>query len=131
MNIKVTCAILERDGLVLITQRSEKMKQPLLWEFPGGKVEAGESEEESLIREIAEELHLQVVPVARLTPVVHRYGDTSIELIPYTCRFAGGTVKLQEHSAYAWAAPSDLLSYDWCPADLPIVEEYLRLRQGH
>jgi len=127
--MKVTCAILERDGLVLLTQRSEKMRHPLLWEFPGGKVEAGESEQESLIREIAEELHLHILPVKRLRPVMYHYSSFSIELIPYICRYIGGTIHLEEHRAYAWVPYTELMAYAWCPADGPIVAAYVQRRQ--
>ncbi|MFD2244831.1 (deoxy)nucleoside triphosphate pyrophosphohydrolase [Pontibacter ruber] len=125
MAIKVVCAILEQHGRILVTQRSQHMPQPLLWEFPGGKVEPGETEEESLVREIKEEINLVVRPITRLTPVVHRYSDKEIMLIPYTCRYLSGVVQLAEHRSYQWAEPSDLMKYTWCPADVPIVEEYL------
>lgn len=125
--LRVVCAIIEREGLVLITQRSSTMSQPLLWEFPGGKIEAGESETEGLEREILEELNVCVTANQRLTPVLHAYPDFSIELIPYSCRFDSGTVCLLEHRASEWVPVQELTSYTWCPADLPIVEEYMRL----
>ncbi len=113
---------------MLITQRSATMSQPLLWEFPGGKVEAGESEAAALAREIKEELALEVEPLQRLTPVRYTYKAFEIELIPYICRYKGGTLHLLEHQAYKWVAAEALLQFDWCPADKPIVAEYLRLR---
>lgn len=130
MAIKVVCAILEQDGRVLVTQRSQHMPLPTLWEFPGGKVEAGETEEASIIREIKEEINLIIQPLRRLTPVVHRYGEKEIMLIPYTCKYLNGAVQLAEHMAYEWVEPAELLNYDWCPADVPIVEEYLKYKSG-
>ncbi|WP_240676018.1 (deoxy)nucleoside triphosphate pyrophosphohydrolase [Botryobacter ruber] len=128
--IKVVCAILEAEGRVLVTQRSPEMAQPLLWEFPGGKIEEGEAEQVSLVREIREKLQLDIEPVSRLTPVVYDYGSFKIELIPYTCRYRGGNITLAEHQAHAWVPLSGLKNFDWCPADVPVVEEYLQLRSG-
>ncbi|NDK54424.1 (deoxy)nucleoside triphosphate pyrophosphohydrolase [Pontibacter fetidus] len=127
--VKVVCAIIEHNGNVLLTQRSSSMAQPLLWEFPGGKINAGESETDALIREIEEELNLLIVPHQRLTPVVHSYSSKTIELIPYTCELQSGEISLAEHMAYSWATIDELLNYSWCPADVPIVEEYIRLKR--
>lgn len=126
--ISVTCAIIEQHARVLVTQRSENMPEPLLWEFPGGKVEAGETEEECLVREIREELRLHIQPLKRLTPVRHTINaGRSIDLIPYRCHYIGGTIQLLEHRSYHWAHPHDLMKYRWCAPDLPVVAEYLRL----
>ena len=127
--IKVVCAIIEKDGKVLITQRNSKMAQPLLWEFPGGKLEAGESEADALKREILEELSLLIDPQQRLSLVTHAYSSKTIELIPYTCTLQSGEITLAEHKAYSWVTIAELLSYSWCPADIPIVEEYLHLKR--
>jgi 8-oxo-dGTP diphosphatase len=113
---------------VLLTQRSATMSQPLLWEFPGGKLEPNESETECLIREIKEELNLIVIPHLRLKSVCFTYPDKTIKLIPYICRFESGTINLLEHARYKWVLPDNLLEYNWCPADIPIVREYLRLK---
>lgn len=127
MNIKVSCAIIEQYGRVLVTQRSESMSQAMLWEFPGGKIEEGETEEECLVREIKEELNLEILPLQRLTPVLQPLGAKTIELIPYLCQYNKGTIQLAEHRAYQWVKPEDLTNYNWCPADLPVVEEYLAM----
>ena len=125
--LRVVCAIIEQNGYVLITQRSSQMAQPLLWEFPGGKQETGESETDALVREIQEELNLLILPVKRLTPVTHTYSSKIIELIPYTCTLQSGEIILAEHQGYSWVSINELLNYNWCPADIPIVEEYIRL----
>jgi len=126
--IRVTCALIEQYDRVLVTQRSRNMPDPLLWEFPGGKIEEGETEEECLVREIREELSLHIQPLQRMTPVLHPTGGApKLELIPYRCRFIGGTIQLLEHRSYHWAHPHDLSKYDWCPPDIPVVAEYLRL----
>ncbi len=126
--LRVTCALIEKDGFVLITQRSESMPDSLRWEFPGGKMEPDETEEACLVREIKEELDVLVYPQTRMTPVLHslQNGNT-LELIPYRCLLAGGTIRLQEHKAFRWAQPEDLPGFNWCVPDLPIVAEYLRL----
>ncbi len=129
--IIVTCAIVERQDRVLITQRSETMSQPLLWEFPGGKLEAGEEEQECLVREIWEELQLKVIPFKRLSPVEHDYGSLKVRLIPYICRYSEGVIHLTEHHAYEWAFPSALERHKLCEADLPVLSEYLRYKAGN
>lgn len=128
MIIKVTCAIIEQFGRALITQRSESMSQALLWEFPGGKIEEGETETECLTREIMEELNLSITPIQRLTPVQQQYEKYTIELIPYICQYIRGTVELAEHRTYHWVTQDDLKGYEWCPADLPVVKEYLSMQ---
>jgi 8-oxo-dGTP diphosphatase len=126
--LQVTCAIIEHQGRVLVTQRSEKMPDPLLWEFPGGKIEPGEAEEDCLVREIREELQIQVTPLQRLTPIVQQTPTRTIQLIPYICSFDGGTILLLEHQDYKWVPVDDLLTYNWCLPDLPIVAEYIRIK---
>ncbi|WP_207426596.1 (deoxy)nucleoside triphosphate pyrophosphohydrolase [Pedobacter sp. SYSU D00535] len=125
--IKVSCAVLLAGGKVLVAQRSETMSHPLKWEFPGGKVEKGESEEGSLIREITEELEVEIDIKNRLSPVMHSYGDKTILLIPFIAQIARGEIKLKEHKAYLWLAPGELLQLDWAEADLPIVQELISL----
>ena len=125
--ILVTCAIIEQNRHVLITQRSETMPLPLLWEFPGGKVNVGETEEACLKREIKEELNLTIELQQRLTPVQHFNGSKTILLIPYICRLVAGKLTLAEHKDYRWAKPEELRGFTWCPADVPVVEEYLQI----
>lgn len=131
MHINVICGLIESDGLVLITQRSERMSQPLLWEFPGGKQEQGESETACLEREVQEELCIKIKLHKRLTPVRFTYPDKTIELVPYICSIAEGSIKLREHAKYEWVKPQQLAHYNWCPADIPIVQEYLLQLNQH
>lgn len=125
--IEVVCAIVEQHGRVLLTQRSEQMREPMLWEFPGGKLEPGETEQQALVREIKEELNIDVKPYHRLDPVQQLYPNHTIVLIPYLCQYNGGVISLLEHRAYRWATPGELAGFNWCPADVPIVEDYLQL----
>jgi len=122
--IRVTCGIIVKDGKILAAQRSETMKLPLKWEFPGGKIQEGESEEECLKREIKEELNILISIQYRLHPVLHNYGDFQIELIPFVAEYAGGALKLHEHRQAEWLTSNELLSLDWAPADIPILQEF-------
>lgn len=123
----VTCAIIRKEDFVLSTQRSESMSMPLKWEFPGGKVESGESKIECLHREIMEELHIKIHILQPLTPVVFNYKNKTIRLLPYLADYVSGEILLTEHKSYKWLKANDILDVDWAPADLPIVEEYLEL----
>jgi len=125
--LDVTCAVIEKDGKVLVTQRSQHMPLPLLWEFPGGKLEEGETEQACLAREINEELQVRVEPYERLTPVTFHDGQKTIRLIPYRCRLKDGNVRLTEHKQFLWLLPEELLVLSWCPADVPIAKEWLRV----
>lgn len=124
--LHVTCAIIEHDHKVLICQRSERMRLPLKWEFPGGKVEAGESREDCLKREIKEELGLEIEVGTALTAVEHHYPEFSIYLYPFICTWVGGALAITEHAHAIWTAKEELPGYDWAAADVPIVHEYLR-----
>ncbi len=122
--IWVTCAVIRNSQhQILAVQRSEKMRMPLKWEFPGGKVEAGETEEEALIREIQEELGLTIQLEKRMQPVQHDYGDLAICLVPFWARIAAEAPRLAEHAAYRWMPPEHLLDLDWAAADIPIVRQ--------
>lgn len=126
-DLRVTCAIVEEAGKVLVAQRSAGMMPPLKWEFPGGKVEPGESEEDCLKRECREELNLEVEVLERLTPSLYvQPTGRRLTLIPFRCRRVAGEVVLSEHADARWLPPQHLRGLDWAPADVPIVEEYLR-----
>ena len=117
--IHVTCAIIENNGKVLCAQRSEFMTLPLKWEFPGGKVENGESLEACLCREIREELGLEIVIIEKLPPGKHVYAnDKPILLFPFRCRISGGDILLREHKQVKWLAPKKLKKLDWADADI-------------
>jgi len=124
--IDVSCALIKgQNGEILVTQRSSKMRLPLKWEFPGGKVELGETEEDCLIREIAEELGILISIDRKMTARIHHQEEQSIRLIPFVCKIEKGEICLTEHAAYAWLAPAGLKQLDWAEADLPVVDDYL------
>ena len=119
----VTCAIITREGKILICQRSSTMNLPLKWEFPGGKVEPGEDDAATIVREIKEELHLDIEVVKRLRPVEHDYPKFRIRLVPFVAHVICGELRLEEHADAKWVAAGELDQYDWAPADVPIVEQ--------
>ena len=126
--INVTCAIIKIDNKTLVTQRSEKMKSPLKWEFPGGKLEDNESELDCIKREIREELHLEIEVLERLSSSIFDYGAFKINLIPFIANYISGDIVLTEHKDYKLIDKSELINLDWANADIPIVEEFLKLK---
>ncbi|MEK6492714.1 (deoxy)nucleoside triphosphate pyrophosphohydrolase [Myroides odoratimimus] len=123
--LRVTCAIIESNQKVLIAQRNQNMLLPYKWEFPGGKVEEGEQDEMCIVREVKEELNLNIVVLSRLSSVTHHYDTFSLELFPFVCHTDSEDFEVKEHAQVLWVDPQDLLNYDWAEADIPIVKEYL------
>ena len=128
--LRVACAVIEDGGKVLATQRNTTMSMPLKWEFPGGKLHDGESPEECLARELEEELGIQVVIRQPLPPVLHRYEDFDIELLPFVCTLSKGIIVLHEHRALAWLSPHELNDLDWPEADIPVIASYRAFLEG-
>jgi 8-oxo-dGTP diphosphatase len=125
--IDVTCAIIRNeDDEVLIVQRGERTDHPFKWEFPGGKVDKGETEEECIIREIREELSMNIVIFRRLKDVEHDYGHKVIRLVPFVCDTLDDLPFLSEHVAYKWVNQEKLKSVDFSEADIFVAEEYLK-----
>jgi 8-oxo-dGTP diphosphatase len=125
--IDVTCAIILFDDKILVTQRSEQMKLPLKWEFPGGKLEINESVDECIIREIKEEINIEVAITRKMSNSIFDYGDFKINLIPFVADYVSGKIILSEHRAYKLLEKTELLNLDWAEADIPILEEFLKL----
>lgn len=125
--INVTCAIIYIENKILVTQRSETMKLPLKWEFPGGKLETNETEEACIKRELLEEINIKVELLKKLSHNIHDYGTFKVNLIPFVARYISGKIQLVEHKAFKLLDKSELLNLDWAEADLPIVEEFLNL----
>ncbi|SFB59433.1 (deoxy)nucleoside triphosphate pyrophosphohydrolase [Algoriphagus aquimarinus] len=122
--VSVTCALIFLDQKVLCAQRSEAMQLPGLWEFPGGKIEKGESPEDCLIREIKEELAISINIIGSLRSNEHAYSDVKvIRLMPFICVWGSGKLKLVEHQEVKWLAKEELKSLNWAQADIPIVED--------
>src|SRR6266568_4654784 len=118
--IRVVGAMIERDGKYLITQRSARATLPLLWEFPGGRVEAGETDEEALARELREEMGIEVAVGTRVIHVEHAYENYDIDFCVYRFQHTGG----QDHR---WVSPQELDNYEFPAADEKTIAKLLGL----
>jgi 8-oxo-dGTP diphosphatase len=120
--IAVVCGILRReDGCLLAAQRGHGDLAGK-WEFPGGKIDPGESPEQAIVRELNEELGCTVEAADVGLTVTHVYPKVIIHLTPVTCRLVAGTPQALEHREIRWVSPAELPSLDWAAADIPIVE---------
>ena len=118
---KVTAALIPNRGRLLIAQRPAHKRFGLSWEFPGGKVEPGEGLKESLVREIREELCLEIAVGSLFRLVKYRAGDFGIDLYSYWCSIFQGKLSLQEHIAFEWVFPKDLSRFGLTNADRILV----------
>ncbi len=125
--INVACAIIIIKNKFLVTQRSAKMKLPLKWEFPGGKIEEGESDVDCIKREIKEEINIEIDIIKKLNNSIYDYGTFQITLIPFIANYLSGEITLSEHCSYKLLNREELHALDWAPADLPIVKELITL----
>ena len=123
------CALVDPDGRVLIAQRPEGKSMAGLWEFPGGKIELGEQPEQSLIRELQEELGITVKPecLAPLTFASHSYPDFHLLMPLYVCRRWAGFVEAREKQRLKWVRPNELRNYAMPPADEPLISHLTTL----
>lgn len=126
----VTAAIIYQDGKVLLTRRGPGEKLAGFWEFPGGKIENGETYQECLTREIKEELNLQIEVGEVLTTSTYKYEHGEIHLIALEAWILSGSIELTVHDKYEWVAPTDLVFYKLAPADIPIAERLPELLNG-
>ena len=123
--IGVVCLVMiDRNNLVFATQRAEDKPLGLLWEFPGGKIDTGESAEKALRREILEELGIELGALTRLPAVTHAYDFGAIQLIPFLSKVETRPQlgELHAHTAARWIALDNWDQLQWAPADLPIIE---------
>jgi 8-oxo-dGTP diphosphatase len=123
------CALVDVDSRVLLTRRPQGKTMAGLWEFPGGKVEPGELPEPSLIRELKEELGIDVTPacLAPLTFASHAYADFHLLMPLWICRRWEGLVTAQEGQELAWVRPQRLREYSMPPADEPLIPHLVEL----
>lgn len=123
------CALIDVDGRVLIAERPPGKTMEGLWEFPGGKLEPGERPEETLIRELSEELGIAVKEacLAPLTFASHAYADFHLLMPLYVCRRWEGQVTARHHSRLAWVRPNKLRDYPMPPADEPLISHLMTL----
>lgn len=119
--IDVTCALIVDGNRVLLAQNGPESDHAFQWEFPGGKIGLNESPHACIIREIQEELELEIEVERELVPIDHDYGIKKIRLIPFICRIVGGTLKLNDHVAVSWVKMEELLSSDLSEADKVLI----------
>ena len=120
--IRVVGAVLVHDGRVFAAKRGPGKSMAGYWEFPGGKVEADETPEEALARELREELKVDVTVGEFIVTATHEAGTAVIELSTYLCTIIEGVPVLTEHEEFRWLPVSELSDVEWAPADIPTVE---------
>jgi 8-oxo-dGTP diphosphatase len=131
--VHVVGAAIVEAGKVLLTRRGERMSMAGKWEFPGGKLEAGESPQAALVREVAEELGLEITVGKRLGRGTSLHDGRRIELEVYRSHRRGGELRLVEHEEHGWFGAGEIVRLDWPEADLPVLpalEELLRAGTG-
>lgn len=126
MMIQVTAAILWNADRVMIARRKPGIKYAGFWEFPGGKVERGESPESCLVRELEEEFSISVGIEEFFAENIHAYPDRTVQLLAFTVRWLDGVLNPVDHDALKWVPPSGLGAYEMLPADRPLVEKLVQ-----
>ncbi len=122
--VHVTAAVIIQDHKILCVQRNENMYDYISkkWEFPGGKVEENEQLEDTIKREILEELNININVISFLIQVNHQYPDFKLKMDTFLCEINHGELELKEHIDYKWLSVNELHQLDWAGADVPIVE---------
>jgi 8-oxo-dGTP diphosphatase len=125
--VHVAAAVIMREGKILCVQRSENKLEYISkkWEFPGGKVESGEELENTIKREILEELKVKIYVRDFLVQVNHEYPDFKLKMDTFICEIENGDPTLTEHIELKWLSTRELSTLDWAAADVPIVEKLL------
>ncbi len=118
--VEVVAAIINKDNKYLITKRSYGEFKDM-WEFPGGKIELGESKEEALHREIEEELEITIKDLEFLTTVDYDYQSFHLTMHCYLCKISGGRLKLKVHNDIKWLALNEMDNQLWVPADIKVI----------
>ncbi|MBQ3423996.1 MAG: (deoxy)nucleoside triphosphate pyrophosphohydrolase [Clostridia bacterium] len=122
LRLVVAAAVVERAGKVMLCQRKADVHNALKWEFPGGKLEAGESPEEALARELHEELGIRVRVERARDVIFHRYPDRDVLVLFYGCTILRGEPRSLDCNAIAWATPGEMGGFDFAGADRTFVE---------
>ena len=123
--VEVCAAVIRHQNKILLTLRPEDKRLGGYWEFPGGKIEAGESPQFALKRELREELDIEIVVGPLLETVHHRYEWGNVLILAYLCTWKSGEIKHLEVADHCWVAPENLLDYDILVADQPIIKKLL------
>ncbi len=122
-NIHVVGAVIEENNKILCAQRGQTKTLPLKWEFPGGKIEEGETLQEALKREINEEMRCLIEIGEQIDHTVHEYDFGIVHLTTFHCKLIEGRPVLTEHLSIKWLLPNELTLLDWAPADIPTIEK--------
>jgi 8-oxo-dGTP diphosphatase len=122
---KVAAGIIEKEGKILLARRLPSDSLAGKWEFPGGKIEAGETPEECLVRELQEELGLEVVLQRFLGSFHHQDAKGSLDLLTFICSTEQEPAFLLCHSEFVWLPPQEILKMDLAPADIPVAQSFL------
>lgn len=125
--IEVVGAAIIKEDKVLVMQRSNQMTLPGMWEFPGGKVEANETEQEALIREIKEELNVTINILDYINEASYDYDFGTVQLKVYTAEIISGQITLEEHSDGKWVTADELKNIDWAPVDIPAAKALVKI----
>ena len=125
--IEVVGAAIIKEDKVLVMQRSNQMTLPGMWEFPGGKVEANETEQEALIREIKEELSVTINILDYINEASYDYEFGTVQLKVYTAEIISGQIALEEHSDGKWVTADELKNIDWAPVDIPAAKALVKV----
>ena len=125
--IRVVGAMIEKEGKYLITQRPERATLPMLWEFPGGRVEPGETDEEALARELAEEMGISASVGERVIHVEHAYENYDIDFCVYRCQHVSGQIQHVGVNDHRWVRPHELDQYEFPAADEKTIAKLLGL----
>ena len=125
--IEVVGAAIIKEEKVLVMQRSNQMTLPGMWEFPGGKVEANETEQEALIREIKEELSVTINILDYINEASYDYDFGTVQLKVYTAEIISGQITLEEHSDGKWVTADELKNIDWAPVDIPAAKALVKV----
>lgn len=119
--LEVTAAIMRQNDKILICQRPAEKNCGLLWEFPGGKIEAGKIGEQCIVRECQEELGITLSVERELTDITYEYPDRIVHLHFFLCNIADGVSEKKEHNAFAWITPDEVGQYEFCPDDKAMI----------
>ena len=127
-HIEVVAGVIEHDAKILCMERYQGKYDyvSFKWEFPGGKIEEGETKEEALKRELREEMEMDVDVVGHFLDVYHEYPDFTMNMYSFKCEAKSKEFKMNVHHDFKWLEKADLLTLDWAPADIPIVEKILK-----
>ena len=121
---EVTAAVIKKDGKILICRRPADKSCALLWEFPGGKQEPGETLEQALARECLEELNINITVRKKLHETVYEYPERKLRLHFFAAEIESGTLTRKEHSEIKWVLPEEMNQYDFCPSDTEFLSVY-------